>query len=164
MKILVFSDTHGDISVMREIIQKNQHDTDLVIHLGDHLKDLQCVMLDFPNIANLGVLGNCDFASVYQNAGYEGCFNAEKIRIFYTHGHKFDVKFGHDYIISRARFNKADIVLYGHTHIAFFDEKNGVTVINPGSLSCPRDNSNGTYAVLKINRDKLKCEIVEIEK
>lgn len=162
MKILVFSDTHGELCSLRDIIRKNQADTDLVIHLGDHLKDLHSVMLDFPMIASLGVLGNCDYGWMYQNARYEGLFTAEKRRIFYTHGHKFNVKFGTDYIVSNAKFNKADVVLYGHSHVSLFEEKNGVTVINPGSLSFPRDNKNGSYAVLKITDDKLDCKILEI--
>ena len=40
MKILVFSDTHGDVSLMKDVVSRNRYDTDLVIHLGDHLKDL----------------------------------------------------------------------------------------------------------------------------
>lgn len=163
MKILVFSDTHGDTAVMREIISRNQYDTDLVIHLGDHLKDLQGVMLDFQNIASLGVLGNCDFASMYQNAHYEGTFTAEKRRIYYTHGHKFNVKSGHEYIVSNAKYNKADVVLYGHSHVALYEEKNGVIIINPGSLTFPRDGSKGTYAKLEIVNDNLKCKIMEID-
>jgi putative phosphoesterase len=163
MKILVFSDTHGDVSSMHEIISRHRHDTDLVVHLGDHYKDLESVMLDFPQIAHLGVLGNCDFAFMSQNAKYEGAFTAENRRIFYTHGHKFNVKAGHEYIISNAKFNNADVVLYGHTHIACYEEKNGVVVINPGSLSSPRDGSGGTYAVIKNNGKELKCEIKEID-
>ncbi|MBR2021279.1 MAG: metallophosphoesterase [Clostridia bacterium] len=162
MKILVFSDTHGAVSQMKDVIGRNRADTDLVIHLGDNYKDLQSVMLDFPTIASLGVLGNCDFSIMNQNVRYEGCFTAEKRRIFYTHGHKFNVKAGLDYIVSNAILNNADIVLYGHTHIAMFKEYRGVAVINPGSLSCPRDESSGTYAVLEIANDKLKCSIMEI--
>ena len=64
---------------------------------------------------------------------------------------------------SNAKFNNADVVLYGHTHIACYEEKNGVVVINPGSLSSPRDGSSGTYAVIKINGKELKCEIKEID-
>ncbi len=163
MKILIFSDTHGDVLTMKEIIGRNRSNVDLVIHLGDHLKDLQSVMIDFPTIASLGVLGNCDFASMYFGAKFEGTFTVENRKIFYTHGHKYNVKFGHDYIVSNAKFNNADVVLYGHSHVAVFEEFGGVTVINPGSLSFPRDGSRGTYALLEIANGRLKCEIKEIE-
>ena len=74
MKILVFSDTHGNVEAMHEVISRHRYDADLVIHLGDHFKDLQSIMLDFPMIAYLGVLGNCDFSFVSHNAKYEGTF------------------------------------------------------------------------------------------
>ena len=120
--------------------------------------------MDYPTIASIGVLGNCDFASMHPGAQFEGVFSVENRRIFYTHGHKYNVKTGYEYIVSNAKFNKADVVLYGHSHIAVFQEFNGVTVINPGSLSFPRDGSNGTYAVLKVKSGELKCTIEEIEK
>lgn len=162
MKILVFSDTHGDVSEMSHIVSVNRYDTDLIIHLGDHLKDLQTVMLDYPMIASLGVLGNCDFASTYNGAKFEGTFTVDKRKIFYTHGHKYNVKYGHEYIVSNAKFNGADIVLYGHSHVSLCQEHGGVLVINPGSLSCPRDGSRGTYAVLEIKGSSVKCDIKEI--
>ena len=162
MKILVFSDTHGDVEAMREILSRNRADTDLVIHLGDHLKDLQALMLDFPLIASLGVLGNCDFASMHPGFRFEGTFTAEKRRIFYTHGHKYSVKSGLEYIVSNAKFNGADIVLYGHTHVSLIKEVNGVIVINPGSLALPRDDKRPSYAILVIKEDKLDCKIMEV--
>jgi len=42
-------------------------------------------------------------------------------------------------------------------------EVSGVTVINPGSLSMPRDGSNGTYACIEILDEKTVCRIVEVE-
>ena len=76
MKILVFSDTHGDVSAMYDIISGHRYDTDLVIHLGDHIRDLESVMLDFLQIAHIGVIGNCDFSFMSQNVKYEGAFTA----------------------------------------------------------------------------------------
>ncbi len=164
MNILVVSDTHGDTEMLRDIISKNRAWCDLCIHLGDHLKDAQEVMLDFPTIAFLGVMGNCDYPSMYRNQMYEGVFTAEKRRIFYTHGHKYNVKFGKEYLVSNAKFNGADVALFGHSHEAFCEEIGGVLVVNPGSTSFPRDGSCGTYAKLVIIDDKIKCEIKEVEK
>ena len=163
MKLLVFSDTHGDVEAMRDIISRHRNNVDIVIHLGDCLKDLQSVMVDFPTIANLGVMGNCDYAFMYPNAKYEGTFTVEGIKIFYTHGHKYNVKNGYDYIVSNAKFNNAGIVLFGHSHVSVIEKRGDVTVINPGSLSYPRDSSLGTYAMLEIKDGKLKAEIKELD-
>lgn len=164
MKILVVSDTHGAVELLHGIVSKHQMDTDLVIHLGDNLKDIGEVMRDFPTVAKLGVLGNCDFASMYLNPTAEGTFTAEGRRIFYTHGHKYNVDHGVEYLASTAKFNGCNIALYGHTHKSVVTEFLNVTVINPGSLSRPRDNSNGSYALLTIDGEDFKCEIIEVEK
>lgn len=163
MKLLVFSDTHGSTDVLHDIISRNKLNCDIVIHLGDNLRDAQEVMCDFPEIAFLGVLGNCDYPLLYANEKYEGAFTAENRRLFYTHGHKFNVNYGIEYLVSNAKFNNADIALYGHTHVAMCKEMSGITVINPGSLSLPRDRSNGTYACIEILREKTVCRIVEVE-
>lgn len=162
MNILVVSDSHGNTELLKDIISRNRAWCDLVIHLGDNMLDINEVIRDFSNIAHLGVLGNCDFASMYSNAKTEGSFTAEKRRIFYTHGHKYNVNHGLDLLAFTAKFNKADIALYGHTHVAFCEEINGVLVVNPGSISSPRDGSGGTYAKITIKEDKADCKIVEV--
>ena len=164
MNILVVSDSHGDVELLHDIISRNRARCDLVIHLGDNLLDINEVMRDFPTVAHLGVLGNCDFASMYADARNEGTFTAEGRRIFYTHGHKYNVGFGLEYLAANAKLHKCNIALYGHTHVALCEEINGVLVINPGSISRPRDASGGTYARLVIDGDKAVCETVEVTK
>ena len=164
MKILVVSDTHGDVELLYDIVSKHRLGTDLVIHLGDNFPDAESVMRDFPTIAFLGTIGNCDFPFMCSNAKYEGSFGVEGKRIFYTHGHKYNVKYGLDYLVSNAKFKGCDIALYGHSHVSFAEEVNGVLVINPGSLSRPRDNTNGTYCLLEINDKNVEYKILEVSK
>ncbi len=163
LKILVVSDTHGNTHLLHSVVSANRT-CDLVIHLGDHYADGDEVMRDFPTIAYLCVSGNCDIGSFLNKTNTEGCFTAEKRRIFYTHGHKYNVKYGTEYLAMQAKMNKADIALFGHTHVSLVEEKSGVLVINPGSLSFPRDGSSGSYCVLEINEDKVKYEIKEVTK
>ncbi len=163
MKILVVSDTHHGVDTLREVVSKNQNGLDLVIHLGDNEDDGVIVMKDFPKIAFLSVLGNCDYHSFSYSSKYYGFFTAESRRLFYTHGHKYNVKYGTDMIVSNARLNGADIVLFGHTHIPFVEERNnGMLIVNPGSLMFPRSGDIGTYAILNITGRKVDCSIVEV--
>ena len=164
MKILVVSDSHGNTELLRETIFRFHREIDLAIHLGDNLLDFNDVMREFPNIAALGVLGNCDYASMYSDARTEGCFTAEDVRIFYTHGHKYNVEYGVEFLAANAKLKNCAVALYGHTHVGVITEILGVTVINPGSLSRPRDNSNGSFALLDIRGKDVKCEILEVEK
>ncbi len=163
LKILVVSDSHGNINLLHDVISANRN-VDLVIHLGDHTADGNEVMRDFPTIAYLTVSGNCDIGSFINKTNTEGTFKAEGRRIFYTHGHKYNVKYGTQYLVSQAKINNADIALYGHTHISGVDEQNGVLVINPGSVAFPRDGTSGTYCLLEIKDKSVKYEIKEVQR
>jgi putative phosphoesterase len=45
-----------------------------------------------------------------------------------------------------------DFVIFGHTHVPMVHQANGVTVINPGSCSQPRDqDKRGSYAILDLD-------------
>jgi putative phosphoesterase len=64
-----------------------------------------------------------------------------------------------DYIMPRspqlARFARLpyDYVILGHTHVPMVQQANGVTVLNPGSCSQPRDGEKrGSYAVLDLEQ------------
>ena len=91
MKILVFSDTHGYTSKMHEIISRKRADSDRVIHLGDHYRDVEEVSRDFPAIAFLGVRGNCDFL-VNDNYPQSRTFAYDGHKFFLTHGNMQAVK------------------------------------------------------------------------
>ena len=164
MKILVVSDSHGDRELLYSIVLKHKDSIDLVIHLGDNLIDGIDIMRSFPTVAFLGVLGNCDYASMYADAHFEGTFFAEGKRIFYTHGHKYNVDYGVEYLAQNAKLRNADIALFGHTHVSKVCECSTVTIINPGSISRPRDGSGGSYALIEIKDSNLTYKICEVQK
>ena len=59
-----------------------------------------------------------------------------------------------DTIIEEARSRNADIVMFGHTHKPYFSQKDGLTVLNPGSLSYPRqDGRKPSYMVMEIDEE-----------
>ena len=62
--------------------------------------------------------------------------------------------FDPEYIFEEGQARKADIVMYGHTHRPFFEQKDGITVLNPGSLSFPRqEGRKGSYMIMEIEAD-----------
>ncbi len=139
MKILVLSDTHGDTRRLREIFTR-ERGIALCIFLGDGEHDLD-PFFPAPDMPLLAVRGNCDFCSalptkiVTEEGGK---------RILCTHGHEQHVKIADVWLREAAREAKADIVLYGHTHIPVQDYEDGLYLCNPGSVRC------GDYAVLEI--------------
>ena len=50
------------------------------------------------------------------------------------------------------KYTKGDIVLSGHTHISKFEVINGVTFINPGSITIPKEKTKKSFGALVSNR------------
>ena len=82
-----------------------------------------------------------------------------RYRVLLTHGHYYSVSLGPERLIKEARAGGFDIVMYGHTHRPFYevDKKDGdkdLIVLNPGSLSYPRqDGHRPSYMLMDIDRD-----------
>jgi len=154
MKILAIGDTHGKLNKVRDIFPK-LNNIDLILHTGDHYSDAAKLSEEF-GIPAVAVKGNCD-----------GCLN-EDIRIIetecgnilLTHGHMENVSYQLNTLMYKAREHNCIAAVFGHTHHALIDEAGGVRFINPGSLTQPRDGSDGSYAIIRTNEDGLDASIV----
>ena len=115
MKIIVMSDTHGSVRDATNAILACRTGCDLVIHLGDTVRDFECIKLAFPDIAFIGVAGNNDFFS----NGYDSecLLDLDGVKTFICHGHEYGVKRSIDSLLWRAQAKDAALVLYGHTHM-----------------------------------------------
>ena len=57
-----------------------------------------------------------------------------------------------------------DVFLFGHTHCKLNTKINNKIVINPGSLTRPRDDTKGSYAIISFNSLKdMKCQFFYLE-
>lgn len=148
MKILVVSDSHGRNLNLNKIIDKASP-IDLLIHLGDYegYED------------ELELIAGCKVEMVAGNNDYFSKLPKEKVievegyKIFMTHGHHYGVYYGTDQLKDAARENGASIALYGHTHIPYLSQTGDVVVMNPGSVTLPRqDGRIPTYAIIEIDR------------
>ncbi len=83
-------------------------------------------------------------------------------RIYATHGHKYDVKLDLALLQFMARRNLADVVLFGHTHVALNETRAGMLFVNPGAMRFSRDGG-ASYAVLDISEDEVKVNIIREE-
>ncbi len=73
-------------------------------------------------------------------------------KIFFTHGHRFSLYNGTQYLVQRAREEGANFAVYGHTHIARAETMLAMLTVNPGSCSAPRGGMPQSYAVLNLKR------------
>ncbi len=133
MRILIVSDTHGrDANLMRVV--ENEKNIELMVHLGD-LCGLEDYIEEATGIPCYMVRGNNDYASMLPA---ESVIMLGKHRTLITHGHYFGVYSGTSRLRQYAKGLDCDIVMYGHTHYPEIDCDGDVTVINPGSLTIPR--------------------------
>ena len=97
------------------------------------------------------VMGNNDFFSRLER---ELEIAIGPHRALLTHGHYYGVSMGCEGLAEEARSRGCDIAMYGHTHRPFLSEMGGVTVLNPGSLSYPRQEGHRpSYMVITVEDD-----------
>ena len=155
MRVLIVSDTHKKHENLITIMEK-ERPFDRMIHLGDaegyedYIAELAGCPLDI-------VAGNNDF---FSDLPREDEVLLEGHKIMVTHGHNYGVSMDLYGVSEEAAARGCEIVCFGHTHKPVVEKKNGVLVINPGSLSFPRqEGRRPSYAVMEL----YKGEEPEIE-
>ena len=116
MKLLVFSDSHGNPAYMQEMIAR----------------DIEAMRALYPETAFYSVRGNCDFGADLPD---ELVLDLGGARIFCTHGHNYNVKSDLYRAVCAARARKAGLLLFGHTHQPLEMYDDGLYILNPGSAS-----------------------------
>lgn len=155
MKILVVSDTHRRWSRLSDVMRRHS-DAEIVIFLGDGEEDMEFARYEFPEMAVMSVRGNCDFAS---SLPVSDTYTINGVKIFFAHGHTYNVKSTQELIISAALQCGAQICLFGHTHCPVEKYHDGLYIMNPGSLGHPR-NGIATYGLIDISSAGISTNIV----
>lgn len=153
MKILIVTDSHGNTNKIYDII--SQESPNIIIWTGDHSWDGEECSFAFPDIKFYIVRGNCDIFDRKFNDNE--ILDIDGIKIFITHGHLYNVKKEMYTLEAIAERYYVDAVCFGHTHIPYYEEKNGIKYFNPGAL---KDNR---YGVLLIENKKLNFSYKEIK-
>lgn len=160
MKILVISDSHNVILDSQIDDIKKEGLFDLLIHCGDKYNDADkfAQKLNIENV--LKVPGNCDFGIM----GIKSTImcEIEDRKFIITHGHLFNVKSNINSLMEFAKKNKADIVLYGHTHKAQNEIIDDILFFNPGSTIFPKDGK-ASFGIIEIADHKINGRIVRVE-
>lgn len=158
MKILIVSDTHNAVfdSVISALCREK--DVDVIIHCGDFYDDVLKICEAMGVSRYYRVPGNCDRlpADIDRTIMLE----LEGKKIMITHGHQHGVKFGLEQLKAEAEKRGADIVLFGHTHVAWEEEDNGILYLNPGSTILPNDGDTA-YAVMEITEGNVNWKIIK---
>ncbi len=149
MRILIVSDTHGRHGDLDKVLEREK-DIDMLIHLGD-LERGEDYIEAVVKYSTCMIAGNNDF---FSHLPTEREFTLGKHHIFLTHGHGYYVSMDTKSLRREARSRGADIVMFGHTHKPYMDLEGDLKVINPGSLSYPRqEGRKGTYIIMEIDHN-----------
>ena len=143
MKLLILSDSHGNIDNMArtvELIQPRH-----ILHLGDCLRDAQALHERYPDIPMDTVPGNCDWGSCDQP---ERLLELGGVRIFMLHGHTRNVKSSPMSALYAAKEYGAQVLLFGHTHVPLVDNDGTLLTLNPGAAG---DRLHPTCGILTID-------------
>ena len=156
MKILIISDTHR-VHKYYDKMFEIEGSADLLIHLGD-VEGGEYYIEQTAGCPVQMVAGNNDW---FTQLPKEKVFLIGNKRVLITHGHYYHISSGYDRILQEALRRNVDIVMFGHTHRPVQEERLGVLLLNPGSISLPRQQGRRcTYMVMEINEDnKVNVEL-----
>ena len=143
MKALIVSDSHGRHTYLEKALKKVGK-IDLFIHLGD-IEGGEEYIDSLISCEKAMVSGNNDYFTSLER---DKVLDIGKYKAFLTHGHRYRVNFGTDDIKEHGILNEYDIVMFGHTHKPVVLQEDGVYIINPGSISQPRQEGGRPSFVL----------------
>ena len=158
MKIGIISDTHGCHERFSLAFDKYFKDADMIIHAGDvlyhgprnpMLSDYNPAKLaEKLNACSMPVVicrGNCDsevdqMVLDFPMRSDYALMDVDQHHFFMTHGHLFNED-------QLPLLNENDILIYGHFHKPLAKKENGIYILNPSSISLPKEgtNSYGIY-------------------
>ncbi len=166
MKVLVISDIHGSSYYARkieEIVEKENPEKivllgDLYYHGPRNELSQEYSPMEVAKILNslkdklMVVRGNCDAEvdEMISEFKFEDHIltNINGKNIYFTHGHKYNIE--------NIPYEDFDILIYGHIHQGFIQEKEGYLFANPGSISLPKGGTEHSYLILEENQITLK--------
>ena len=160
MKILVISDTHGHME-RAALALKKTGPVDALIHCGD-VEGQEHAIGKLAGCPCYMVSGNNDWGSSLRR---EITTAFDDYKVFITHGHRYGVSLGTERIREEADSRNVDLCLFGHTHKPVLETKGKLTLMNPGSLSYPRQiGRKPTYGLIEIDKEhNLHCSIGQLD-
>lgn len=156
MKILIASDLHGSEFYTRALIEEaDKRKADKILLLGDfyyhgprnplpkgYAPMKVAELLNGNKDKIIAVRGNCDADVDCMISEFPLCKDVQLFvdgkTWFCTHGHGFSFD-------NLPPLPFGAVFLQGHTHVPVRTEKDGILLLNPGSVSLPKENSANSF-------------------
>jgi putative phosphoesterase len=155
--ILVLSDTH--LNSTKDIPAALLHldkPIDRVIHAGDVTsREFLNRLSDIAPVES--VRGNMDGGLMAADILEKQIIDLDGFRIGVVHG-----RFGGSETVryARSQFRHVDLIVFGHTHVPFLEKVANVLLMNPGSLTQPREGNPPSFGLIETNGGSAECRIV----
>lgn len=167
MKLFFISDIHGSLYFLKKALDIYEKEkADYLVILGDELyhgarnplpKDYNpkevAEILNTYKDKIIAVRGNCESEVDQMVLKYPVMSDYSIIlynnrRLFLTHGHLYNKD-------NMPNISDEDVLIYGHTHVPVAEKVNNKYVINPGSITFPKENTPHCYGILENDTFKI---------
>jgi hypothetical protein len=130
---------------------------DLVLHAGDLIGPSVLEELSAYNAPTHAVRGNVDMPGLDLPEALQLDFGGARIAMVHDSGRKE----GRRKRLGK-RFPEARVVVFGHSHIPFLEDENGLLLLNPGSPTDKRRQPEHTFALLRSEEGDVRAEIIAL--
>jgi putative phosphoesterase len=158
MFAIVIADTHipRRAKKLPDSLSPHLERTDLILHAGDLMAPT--LLDELASYAPVrAVRGNLDPHDARLPETVELDIDGVSAAIIHESGPK---KGRHNRM--RRRFPNARVVVFGHSHIPWLTDEDGLMLLNPGSPTDKRREPDFTFAVLRIEIGSVEAEIVSL--
>jgi len=187
-RILLISDSHGSFRLLNLIVSHFGKNCDALVLCGDTGRDFAELIetaFDDENFKETlpsviaAVKGNCDPPAIPVSFAIRDGLNLfyrksiilpEKQiltvngqNIFICHGNIEHVDYGYETLYMKMLSAECKASVHGHTHVpqnCHFDDN--FRIINPGSISRPREGAPETFAILTVEKTFIDAALIRI--
>jgi putative phosphoesterase len=131
-------------------------EADLILHAGDLVEP--SLLEELALYASIrAVKGNVDGSEVDLPETQELDFDCVNIAMIHDSGRKEGRRNR-----LKKRFPKARVIVFGHSHIPFVEDEDGLLLLNPGSPTDKRRQPHHTFALLHTREGEVQAEILPL--
>jgi putative phosphoesterase len=153
---VVIADTHipRRVRALPEALSPYLKGADLILHAGDLMDP--ALLGELAAYAPVeAVRGNLDPEGLPETLALG--FGGAKVAVIHDSGPKRGRQ-----ARMRRRFPEARVVVFGHSHIPFLEDEDGLMLLNPGSPTDKRRQPRHTFALLCAEQGDLRAEILPL--
>ncbi|MHC1635930.1 MAG: metallophosphoesterase family protein [Candidatus Methanospirareceae archaeon] len=161
-RIVVLSDTHlrREDEDLPEVVRRSLEKADLIIHCGD-FEELFALERLRTYGKVIAVCGNMDSMEIKNKLPRKEVIEVEGFKIGITHGYGAPTGI-EDRVKREFGDEKLDVILYGHSHVAKKEFREGILFFNPGSPTDKKFAPFNSYGELLLGGGEIKAEIIRI--